>query len=146
MRLPRLGRRRDNDYGRAEERLKTEEAKRTLRQRLDAAQDPDAPQTFKETLDRDGSHLSLPFLRSTEACDAEALGQILRSISNPQLVAKITILLREAQTPEMHSAEASPYLSRFSEALSSALQKLSEDNAMNEIRVDSIRSRAKRDL
>lgn len=129
-----------------EQSLKTEEAKRALRQRLDAAQDPDAPRTFRETLDRDGSHLSLPFLRSTEAGDAEALWQILRSISNPRLVGKVTILLREAQRPEMRSAEASPYLSRFSEALLSALQKLSDENAMNKIRVDSIRSKAKLDL
>ncbi len=126
----------------AEQRLKTEEAKRALRERLDAAQDPGAPQTFKETLDRDGSRLCLPFLRSTEAGDAEAHEQILRSISNPQLAAKLTGLLREAQTPGMHTAESFPFLSRFTEALSRALQKLSDENAMNKIRVDSIRRTA----
>lgn len=128
----------------AEQWLKTEEAKCALRERFDAAQDPGAPQTFKETLDR--PLLSLRFLKSIEAGDAEALEQILRTISDPQLIDKLSILLREAQTPTLHSAELSPFLSGFAEALLCALQKLSEENEMNKIRVDLIRSRAQHDV
>jgi hypothetical protein len=128
-----------------EQSLKTEEAKHAFRARLDAAQDPREPQTFKETLNRSHLSLSLPFLQSTEAGDAEALEQILRSIYDPQLATNLAILLRDAQTPTRHTAESIPLLSRFSEALSSALQKLSDEHAMNNIRVDSIRSRAKLD-
>jgi hypothetical protein len=128
-----------------EQSLKTAEAKHAFRARLAAAQDPHEPQTFEETLNQPRLSLSLPFLKSAEAGDAEALEQILRSISNPQLATELEIVLRKAQTPTTQPAELAPFLSRFSEALSRTLQKLSDENAMNKIRVDSIRRRAQGD-
>jgi hypothetical protein len=52
-----------------------------------------------------GLSLSLAFLKSAEAGDAEALEQILRSISNPQLATELEIVLRKAQTPTTQPAE-----------------------------------------
>jgi hypothetical protein len=124
------------------DKLQTQKAHDVIRAKIATAQEPDAPQTFQETLNR--GRLSLRFLQSAEARDTAAIQGVLNSASDHYLIAKVSRLLREAQTPERQLPELSTLLPPFAEALLGALKNLCANDEMNRIRVESIMSRAER--
>jgi hypothetical protein len=72
------------------DRLQTDEARNTVRARVNAAQDPQAPQTFTEALEQ--HRLSVQFLQSPEATDRAVIDRVLRETSRRDLMTDLTIL------------------------------------------------------
>jgi hypothetical protein len=116
------------------DRLKTDEAKNTIRARVNAAQDPQAPHTFREVLEH--HRLSAGFLQSPEAADSAAIERILRETSRRDLITDLTILFRQATIPGQLLPEISEIAPPFATALSDVLDRLSAESEINKIRVN----------
>jgi hypothetical protein len=119
------------------DRLKTDEAKNTIRARVNAAQDPQAPQTFREALEH--HRLSAAFLQSPEAADSVAIERILRETSRRDMITDLTILFRQATIPGQLLPEIFELTPPFAAALSAVLDSLSAESEINKIRVNAIR-------
>jgi hypothetical protein len=119
------------------DRLKTEEAKNMIRARVNAAQDPQAPQTLKEALDC--HRLSATFLQSAEATDRAAIEKILKETTRKDLLTDLTILFREATIPGQLLPEIFELAPPFAAAISDVLDNLSAESEINKIRVNAIR-------
>lgn len=119
--------------------LKTVEGKEVLRKRIEQISDPKAPETFGEVLRTE--RLSLRFLSSSEAQDSKAIEKILRETSDPAISVKLSRILREARATAIYPADL---IALFTDALSSALERIATDHQMNRIRVDGIKASAQR--
>jgi hypothetical protein len=119
------------------DRLRTDEAKNVIRARVNAAQGPLAPQTFREALEH--HRLSAPFLQSPETTDNAAIEQILRETSRRGLITDLSMLLRQAT----HSGQLLPDVFElappFAAALPDVLDSLSAESEINKLRVNAIR-------
>ena len=119
------------------DRLQADEAKNTVRARVNAALDPQEPQTFTAALEQ--HRLSASFLQSPEATDRAAIERVLRETSRRGLITDLTILLQQATQPGQLLPEVFELAPPFAAALSDVLDSLSAESEINKVRVDAIR-------